>query len=157
MEFPMIRSLILATALLAGATAGAQAQSCDAEPQFAAHRTANGSIRAQYNAVTRSEWRQAIHFGEEVAASGAAPSQRTAALSNLCYAYAATGEFVLAVEACDAAAELTPTAWRAINNRGAAHWLAGERAAAIVDFNAAATLAGSEDEVEANLSLAQCA
>jgi Flp pilus assembly protein TadD len=153
----MIRSLILASALLAGATAGAQAQSCDAEPQFAAHRTANGSIRAQYNALTRSEWRQAIHFGQEVASSGAAPSQRTAALSNLCYAYGATGEFAQAIQACDAAAELSPTAWRAVNNRGAAHWLAGDHAAAVADFNTAAGLAGSEDEVRANLSLAQCA
>ncbi|WP_339745496.1 hypothetical protein [uncultured Maricaulis sp.] len=153
----MIRSLILATALLGGVTVGAQAQTCDTEPQFAAHRTANGSIRAQYNAVTRSEWRQAIHFGREVAASGAAPSQRTAALTNLCYAYAATGEFAEAVLACDAAAELTPTAWRAINNRGAAHWLAGDHAAAVTDFNAAAVLAAGEDEVRANLSLAQCA
>lgn len=153
----MFRSLLLATALLAGTAAGAQAQSCAAEPQFAAHRTANGTIRAQYNAVSRSEWRQAIHFGQEVAASGAAPSQRTAALSNLCYAYAATGEFAQAVSACDAAIELTPTAWRAVNNRGAAHWLAGDRTAAIADFNAAAALAGVEDEVRANLSLAQCA
>ncbi len=152
----MIRSLILAAALVGGATSVAQAQTCDAEPQFAAHRTANGSIRAQYNAVSRSEWRQAIHFGREVAASGAAPSQRTAALTNLCYAYAATGEYALAVEACDAAVELTPTAWRALNNRGAAHWLAGNSAAATSDFNAAAALAGSEDEVQANLSLAQC-
>ena len=153
----MIRSLILASVMLAGTAAGAQAQSCDAEPQFAAHRTANGSIRAQYNAVTRSEWRQAIHFGREVAESGAASGQRTAALTNLCIAYAATGEFAQAVQACDAAAELTPTAWRAVNNRGAAHWLAGEHAAAITDFNAAAALAGSEDEVRANLLLAQCA
>lgn len=151
----MFRSLILASVLLAGTAAGAQAQSCDA-PQFAAHRTANGSIRAQYNAVTRGEWRQAIHFGEEVAASGAAPSQRTAALSNLCFAYANTGEFAAAIEACDAAIELRPDAWRAINNRGAAHWLAGDHAAAIADFNAAAAVAGNEDEVRANLLLAQC-
>ncbi|WP_417468357.1 hypothetical protein [Maricaulis sp.] len=153
----MFRSIILATALIAGATAGAQAQSCDAEPQFAAHRTANSGVRAQYNAVTRGEWRQVIHFGEEIANSGAAPGQRAAALSNLCAGYAATGEFELAIEACDAALELRDDAWRAMNNRGVAHWLAGDRAAAIADFNAAAALAGDEDEVRANLSLAQCA
>jgi len=152
----MFRSIILATALLAGATSGVQAQSCDGEPQFAAHRTANSTVRAQYNAVTRGEWRQAIHFGEEIAASGAAPSQRAAALTNLCAGYAATGEYAQAIEACDAALELRSNAWRAMNNRGVAHWLAGDRAAAVADFNAAAAIAGDEDEVQANLSLAQC-
>ncbi|WP_417492901.1 hypothetical protein [Maricaulis sp.] len=152
----MFRSIILATALIAGAGAGAQAQACDAEPQFAAHRTANGSVRAQYNSVTRGEWRQVIHFGEEIASSGAAPGQRAAALTNLCAGYAATGEYERAVAACDAALELRADAWRAVNNRGVAHWLAGDHAAATADFNAAAALAGDEDEVRANLSLAQC-
>ncbi|SDM83848.1 tetratricopeptide repeat protein [Maricaulis salignorans] len=152
----MFRSILLASVLAAGAASGAQAQACDAEPQFAAHRTANGLVRAQYNAVTRSQWPQAIHFGEEVAGSGAASGQRAAALTNLCYAFAATAEYDQAVEACNAAIELRPDAWRAINNRGAAQWLAGDHAAATADFNAAATLAGNEDEVQANLSLARC-
>tara|TARA_R110002072_G_scaffold3901_16_gene27987 strand:+ start:623 stop:1084 length:462 start_codon:yes stop_codon:yes gene_type:complete len=152
----MFRSILLATVLLAGATAGAQAQSCDAEPQFAAHRTANGSVRAQYNAISRSDWREAVHFGNDIADSGASPRHRTAALTNLCYAHAAAGDFTQALQACDAALALGPDAWRAVNNRGAAYWLAGDHAAAITDFNAAAALAGSEDEVRANLALAQC-
>ena len=103
MEFPLCRSILLATVLLASATTGVQAQACDAEPQFAVHRTANGSVRAQYNAVSRSQWRQAIHFGPEVASSGAAPRHRTAAPPNLRHAYAATGEVTLAPQAWPAA------------------------------------------------------
>ena len=113
-------------------------------------------MRAQYNALSRSDWREAIHFGNDLAESRGSPRHRGAALSNLCYAYAANGDLAEAAEACNAAVELAPDAWRAVNNRGAARWLAGDHAAASLDFTAAAALAGNEDEVRANLALAQC-
>jgi|GEM_PF-1426471 len=161
----MIRTALIATAAVATvaasvflypASGSAEAQACDTAPQFAAHRTANTTIRAQYNAVSRGEWLQAIHFGNEVADSGASSSQKVAALTNLCFAYAATGEYDNAVQSCDAALERRDTAWRALNNRGAANWLAGNRAAAVADFHAAAAIEDGEDEVVANLALAQC-
>jgi tetratricopeptide (TPR) repeat protein len=152
----MFRSILIASAFVAMSAGAAQAQDCAAEPQFAAYRTANSTIRAQYNAVERGQWRQAIHFGNEVASGRGAPGNRIAALSNLCVAYAATGELQSAIESCDAALELSPTAWRAFNNRGAVHWLAGDHAAAASDFEAAAALAAGEAEVQANSSLAQC-
>ncbi|MBR9826132.1 MAG: hypothetical protein GYB36_10060 [Alphaproteobacteria bacterium] len=154
----MFRTVILAAAAMSAVTvtAQAQAQSCDAEPQFAAHRTANGIVRAQYNAVSRGEWVQAIHFGNEVAESGTSPRHKTAAATNLCAAYAATGEFASALEACNVALGYDDDAWRALNNRGVAQWLAGDRTAALTDFQAAAAVEADEDEVVANLALAQC-
>lgn len=152
----MIRTVIIAAAAMVAAAGSAQAQSCDAEPQFAAHRTADGIVRAQYNAVSRGEWVQAIHFGNEVADSGTSPRHKSAALTNLCYAYAATGEYASAVEACSASLDMRDNSWRALNNRGAAQWLAGDRSAALADFQAASALEADEDEVVANLALAQC-
>jgi Flp pilus assembly protein TadD len=153
----MFKPTVIALALMAGSTSTAQAQACGVEPQFAAHRTAHSSVRAQYNAVSRSQWRQAIQFGQVVANSGTTTSHKGAAFTNLCIAYAATGESQRATEACDAAIELRPESWRAHNNRGAAHWLAGNHAAAATDFATAARLGGNEDEVQANARLTQCA
>lgn len=152
-----MRSLFLAAALAAASSSLAHAQTCDGDPQFAAHRTANGVVRAQYNAVTRGEWPEAIHFGLEVVESGGAPGHKVAAYTNLCAAYAATGELEQALEACDSALELRGNAWRAMNNRGAVLWLAGDRDAAIEAFQAANAASSGEDEVEANLGLAECA
>ena len=156
MESEMFRTFLIATALVAAPTTAAAAQSCEADPQFATHRTSNGIVRAQLNSLARAQWPQAIHFGVEVAESGASPRDKVAALSNLCYAYAASGDAAEAIAACDAALEYRSSAWRALNNRGAANWLAGDRSAAAADFRAAAAVAGNEDEVQANLALAQC-
>ncbi|MHA6288244.1 hypothetical protein [Maricaulis sp. CAU 1757] len=148
-------ALALAPAALMSA-APALAQSCDAEPVFAAHRTANGVVRAQYNAVTRGEWPEAIHFGEEVAASGMSPVHKRAAWANLCAAYAGSGELDQAAEACATALELDDDNWRALNNRGVVAWLNGDRDSAVASFEAAEAASSGEDEVAANLALAQC-
>lgn len=151
-----MRALFVAAALAASFTSASTAQTCDAEPQFAAHRTANGAVRAQYNAVEQGDWAVVIHFGEEINASGGAPGHKVAANTNLCAAYAATGEYDAALAACTAALELREGAWRALNNRGVALWLSGEREAAIAAFQAAEQASSGEDEVAANLALAQC-
>ena len=152
----MFRTILIAAALVAAPTTAATAQSCEAEPQFAFNRTSNALVRAQFNSLRRAQWERAIHFGTEVSESGASPRDKVVALSNLCYAYAASGDAAEAIVACDAALEQSADAWRALNNRGAANWLAGNRSAAAADFQAAAAVAGGEDEVQANMALAQC-
>ncbi|WP_203293609.1 tetratricopeptide repeat protein [Maricaulis parjimensis] len=151
-----MRALSAAVALAAVFSSVGYAQSCDTAPQFAGHRTANGVVRAQYNAVSRGEWADAIHFGEEILASRGAPGHKVAALTNLCAAYAATGEYERAIESCDTALEMRDGAWRALNNRGAALWLSGQPDAALSAFQAAETASSGEDEVTANLALSQC-
>ena len=151
-----MRALSAAVALAAVFSSVGYAQSCDTAPEFAGHRTANGVVRAQYNAVSRAEWADVIHFGEEILASNGAPGHKVAALTNLCAAYAATGEYTMAIEACDQALEMRDGAWRALNNRGAALWLSGQHDAAMASFQAAEASSSGEDEVTANLSLTQC-
>ncbi|WP_300531711.1 hypothetical protein [Maricaulis sp.] len=153
----MLRSIILAGLVAAGSASVAQAQTCDAEPTFAAQRGAGGLIRAQLGAVSRGEWAQAIHFGGEVAESGASPRLKAVALNNTCIAYAESGEFEAAIAACNESLERRGGNWHALNNRGAAYWLAGNRGAAIADFAAAEEAKSGEEEVAANMALASCA
>ncbi len=61
-----MRALSAAVALAAVFSSAGFAQSCDTAPEFAGHRTANGVVRAQYNAVSRGEWADVIHFGEDI-------------------------------------------------------------------------------------------
>ena len=151
-----MRALTAAVALAAVFSSVGYTQSCDTTPEFAGHRTANGVVRAQYNAVSRGEWSDVIHFGEDILESNGAPGHKVAALTNLCAAYAATGEYTMAIESCDAALEMREGAWRALNNRGVALWLSGEQEAAIASFQAAEASSSGEDEVTANLALSQC-
>lgn len=151
-----MRAILFAAAIAATASSAGYTQSCDSNPQYAAHRTANGVVRAQYNAVSRGEWAEAIHFGEEIVGSGNAPGHKVAGYTNLCAAYAATGEFEAALAACDSALELRDGAWRAYNNRGVALWLSGQHDAAAEAFQAANAASSGEDEVEANLALLEC-
>ena len=58
-----MRALSAAVALAAVFSSVGYTQSCDTTPEFAGHRTANGVVRAQYNAVSRGEWSDVIHFG----------------------------------------------------------------------------------------------
>ena len=132
------------------------AQSCAAEPALASHRTAHGAVRAQYNAVERGDWADVVHIGEGIVETGLSARNKVAAYSNLCAGYVGSGDFNAAVSACNSALALDGTAWRALNNRGAAQWLAGDRAAAAADFRAADAASSGEDAVMANLALVTC-
>ena len=155
-----MRTIFLAAACAAianlAAPLTAEAQSCEAGPQVAAHRTANGAVRAQYNALSRGEWYDAANIGETVVDSGVSNRHKVAAYSNQCGALAMSGAHADAISACDAALDLRDGAWRALNNRGVARWLSGDRPGALADFQAANTSSSGEDEVEANLALTNC-
>ncbi|WP_297734772.1 tetratricopeptide repeat protein [uncultured Maricaulis sp.] len=151
-----MRSMFFAAALAAAVSPMSFAQSCETDPSLVGHRTANGAVRAQYTAVERGEWHNVVHIGEGLVDTGLSARNRTAAWSNLCAGYAATGDVEAAIAACDSALELRDTAWRALNNRGVAHWLAGNQEAALADFQAANAASSGEDEVEANIAMVTC-
>jgi Tfp pilus assembly protein PilF len=157
MEIVMIRTSLIAIALVASGSSAAIANTCAEAPEFAAHRTSNSSVRAQFNALSRGEIRQAIHFGEEAVNSGTSVRHRSAALSNLCAAYALDGQAERALTVCTAAIEARPDSWRAHNNFGAAQWLSGNYDAAHAHFGHASALSAGESEVVINASLSQCA
>jgi len=156
MESAMLQNSLMAMAVIAAGTFSASAQTCEATPQFSTHRTSNSSVRAQYNALERGDFRQSIHFGEAAIQSGTSARHRVAAMSNLCVAYAQTGETQRAIEACDEAIELSSNSWRAYNNRGVIRWTEGDYSEAQSDFQAASDYASNEEEVRANLQASQC-
>lgn len=153
----MVRTSLIAMALIASGSSAALANTCAEAPEFAAHRTSNSSVRAQYNALSRGEIAQAIHFGEEAVNSGTSSRHSSAALSNLCAAYALDGQSDRAMTACSAAVEARPDSWRAHNNFGAAEWLSGNYEAAAAHFGHASALSGGQSETISNASLSQCA
>jgi Flp pilus assembly protein TadD len=149
--------LLLASAALAAVSASASAQDCPQAPVFVAHASGNSAVRASATRVERGQWRDAAAFASQALGRRGSTSQRGAALANLCAAQAMLGEHDGAAEACAAAVENAPETWVALNNRGGALWLAGDREAAISDFQTAADLAPDEAGPASNLALAACA
>ncbi|MDH3419954.1 MAG: tetratricopeptide repeat protein [Gammaproteobacteria bacterium] len=86
------------------------------------------------------------HLGLEQ--SGISAYQRTAALSNLCGAYAAKKAPDAAIEYCSQSLEIDNNNWRAFSNRAYAHWLKGMHTEAASDLEAAAAINPSAGEIE---------
>jgi Flp pilus assembly protein TadD len=149
--------LVLASAALAAASVSASAQDCPEAPVFVAHASGNSAIRASATRIEREQWRDAAAFASQALGRRGSVSQRGAAFANLCAAQAMLDEADGAAEACAAAVEHAPDTWRALNNRGGALWLAGDREAALSDFQTAAELAPDEAGPASNLALAACA
>lgn len=74
-------------------------------------------------------------------------SDRAAALSNLCAAYAGKGDADKAIEHCNASIELGGRNWRAYSNRAYAYWLKGMYDEAARDIEVAAQLAPEARQV----------
>ncbi|MCP5146074.1 MAG: tetratricopeptide repeat protein [Gammaproteobacteria bacterium] len=63
--------------------------------------------------------------------------QRYFALTALCSALTQTQELEEAIANCTDAVELFPSRWQALNNRGTAHYVGGNYAAALADYQRA--------------------
>lgn len=74
--------------------------------------------------------------------------ERTTALSNLCAAYAATGEPDAAIEYCGESLEIDDKNWHAFSNRAYAYWLKGMHTEAASDLEAAAAINPGASEIE---------
>ena len=138
---------MMATGLSFAGAATAQAQAC--EPAFVAQSTAHRSVRASVQRFERGQWREAAHFAREALSRRNAAPTMAAAQTNLCGALANLGD-AGAAETCDAAVEANEGGWEALNNRGAAHALTGNTAAASAEFAAAAAIDGAGPEAAAN-------
>ena len=151
-----IARVLIAGAALAMVGTAAQAQECPSEPVFVAVSGPNSDVRASVRRLAQSEWVDAAYFAREALDSGTSRRNKAAAAANLCFALAKQGDEGTA-EACDdAVTRAGDTRWEAYNNRGAAHWLSGNLAAAQADFAQAVALEGDE-EASANVSgLAAC-
>ncbi|WP_429912716.1 hypothetical protein [Glycocaulis sp.] len=138
---------MMAAGLSVASASAAEAQAC--EPSFVAQSTAHRSVRASVQRLERGQWRETAHFANEALSRRNAAPTMAAARTNLCAALANLGD-AGAADACDAAVEANEGGWEALNNRGAAHYLAGNTAAAAADFAAAAALEGAGPQAAAN-------
>lgn len=75
-------------------------------------------------------------------------SDRAAALSNLCAAYAAKRMPDRAIELCTESIAVSERNWRAFSNRSYAYWLKGMLAQATLDLDAAAAISPNARQVE---------
>ena len=132
----------------------AHAQDAHTAPAFAVQTAADVYIRSGYSAYARGDWKKAVLFSKKSTAKGIKKSRRSIAYANLCAALAQQNKLADALTACEAAVEMGPTNWRALNNRGAVNLLSGNGAAAHADFSAALPLAEGAAQVTHNAALA---
>lgn len=75
------------------------------------------------------------------------PSDKAAALSNLCAAHAAKGEPDIAIKYCTESIEINDHSWRPYSNRSYAFYLKGDYARAQEDLKVAASLSPEARQV----------
>ncbi len=113
-------------------------------PSFAVQNTANSHTRMGYNAYARGDYAKAAVYSTKGTAKSFKKSRRSIAYANLCASLGQQNTLDAALEACDAAIELSPANWRALNNRGVVKYLAGDKISAAADFANAATAPKAE-------------
>jgi len=152
---------LAATAALAvfGVLATPTAHAEVGSPAFAVQSTAGSYMRLGYNAYQAGDYKKAAKFTTKGTVKGIKKSRRAIAYSNLCAALGQQGTLDAARKACASALELSPTNWRALNNRGVVNYLAGDKTAANTDFttaaeNADASVAQANAEILAGTKMA---
>jgi tetratricopeptide (TPR) repeat protein len=102
---------------------------------------ANEYLSAGADAIRFGSYEEGIRLTSLGLERGAAqPHDRSAALSNLCAAYAATGDPDSAIERCNESIQINTSNWRAYSNRAYAYWLKGMYVEARFDVDAAAAI-----------------
>lgn len=110
---------------------------------------ANEFLAAGADAIRGGAYEEGIRLTSQGLERGSTtPHDRSAALSNLCAAYAATGNLDAAIEQCTASLGFNASNWRAYSNRAYAYWLKGMYAEARFDIDAAAAISPHARQVE---------
>jgi Flp pilus assembly protein TadD len=138
----------LATVLLASLTGTAMAD--EARLQFSVESNATRSIRSAATAFEKGQFSKSASFSNYALKQGLKKSRKTAALSNLCAALGAQGEYDEAMEACNKAIDLAPQNWHALSNRAVIYSLTGNEEKAREDMQAAILLASDEPKLAQN-------
>jgi tetratricopeptide (TPR) repeat protein len=118
-------------------------------PNRLAFESGNEMLAAGSRALRTGDYQEGIrltHLGLE--RSGNSAYERTTALSNLCAAYAATGEPDEAIRFCSESLVIDEKNWHALSNRAYAHWLKGMHEEAASDLEAAAAINPGAREIE---------
>jgi len=139
----MARWVIRSLAVFSVATAagGQPAQLPDPSKPSADSRTVlgigNEYLAAGAEAIRAKQYDEGIRLTTLGLERPALPRDRAAALSNLCAAYAAKGEWDLAIKRCTESLAINDGNWRAYNNRSYAYYLKGRYRQADADLKKA--------------------
>ena len=139
----MARWVIYGLAVFSAATAawGQPAQIPDPTRPTADSRTVlgvgNEYLAAGAEAIRTKQYDEGIRLTKLGLERPASPRDRAGALSNLCAAYAAKGEWDLAIKHCTESLEINGENWRAYNNRSYAYYLKGRYRQADADLKKA--------------------
>jgi tetratricopeptide (TPR) repeat protein len=107
----------------------------------------NEYLSAGADAIRAGQYEDGIRLTALGLERAPTPSDRAAALSNLCAAHAAKNEPDRAIEFCTQSLELNDRNWRAYSNRAYAHYLKGMLTEASADLEAAAAISPNARQV----------
>lgn len=139
----MARWVINGLAVFCAATAawGQPAQVPDPTKPVAASRTVlgvgNEYLSAGAEAIRAKQYDDGIRLTKLGLERPSSPRDKAGALSNLCAAYAAKGEWDLAIKHCTESLQIDDGNWRAYNNRSYAYYLKGRYRQADADLKKA--------------------
>ncbi len=97
----------------------------------------NEYLAAGAEAIRSKQYDDGIRLTKLGLERPASPHDRAGALSNLCAAYAAKGEWDLAIQRCTESLKINDENWRAYNNRSYAYYLKGRYRQADADLKKA--------------------
>ena len=100
----------------------------------------NEELTAGAEAIGLGDYKEGIRLTKLGLDKPASPRDRSAALSNLCAAYAAIKEADLAITSCTESLSVNASNWRAYSNRAYAYFLKELYAQAAADIEAAAAI-----------------
>jgi tetratricopeptide (TPR) repeat protein len=100
----------------------------------------NESLTAGAEAMQTGDFEEGIRLTKLGLERATKQRERSAALSNLCAAYAATKQPDLAINYCTESLSVSAVNWRAYSNRSYAYYLKGLYAQAAADLEAAAAI-----------------
>lgn len=140
-----IPSLLVATMMLAGSAVNAGARDII---NLHGSDLLNRGVRA----LKTGDMARAITSFERYIENGRGRSVAVAH-NNLCIAYQYVGDLDAAAENCTTAIKLNPKYWRAYNNRGNVHFVAGALTEAFADYEAALRINPKSGAARENLEM----
>jgi tetratricopeptide (TPR) repeat protein len=130
-------------------TTGSRIKKTPDQPTVVLRFQEPSEIKRVRELLTAGNTAEAIDVATQFVKVSTTPDMIYAGNNALCVAYSAARDYDKAVTACDAAIDLRPTYWLALNSRGIAHLKSGRTDAALSDFRAALSDAPGDSPIAA--------
>jgi Flp pilus assembly protein TadD len=118
-------------------TTGSRIKKTPDQPTVVLRFQEPSEIKRVRELLTAGNTAEAIDVATQFVKVSTTPDMIYAGNNALCVAYSAARDYDKAVTACDAAIDLRPTYWLALNSRGIVHMMTGHNDLALVDFRTA--------------------